>query len=157
MKTRWSAVPAVIIAVSLWSLAAPAHGFGGGHGMTHRGAGMSRLILRSVGLTDAQKAEIRQIVASRHSEFRALGEQLRGAREQMAQRLYAPDPVTAAELTPLTQQIAQLRGQLAELRLQVALEVRGVLTPEQLAKAAETRQRLSELRGEMRGLLHGSR
>lgn len=158
MRTRWSVTLVGMAAiVGLWSATALAHGFGGGRGLAHGAVGISPLILRSVGLTDAQREQIRQIVANRRDQFRTLGEQLRTAREQLAQKLYGPDAVTPADLAPLTQQIDQLRGQLAQLSLEVALEIRGVLTPEQLAQAAQTRQRVGELRREMRGLLGGGR
>ena len=89
----------------------------------------------------------------RQDQFETLRGQLRAAQEQLAGKLYAPGPVKAEDLTSLIQQIGQLRGQLTQEGLQVALEVRGVLTPEQLAKAAQTRQRMNELRAEMRSLL----
>jgi Spy/CpxP family protein refolding chaperone len=50
------------------------------------------------------------------------------------------------------QQMAQLRQQLMQAGLKVALEMRGVLTPQQLAKAAEIKDRMRVLHTEMREL-----
>ena len=52
---------------------------------------------------------------------------------------------------------AQLREQLAQEGLKVGIEVRDVLTPEQLTKAAEIKDRIRALRTEMRGLFRDKR
>ena len=57
---------------------------------------------------------------------------------------------------PLTQQVNQARSNLAQEWTQVVMEIRGILKPEQLAKAAQNRQRLNQLREEMRTVLGGS-
>ena len=83
--------------------------------------------------------------------------QLRGAQAELGQKLLAPGPVQAADLQPLLQRIGQLRAQLAQDSATAALEVRAVLTPEQLARVAQTKERLSQLREEMRLLLQPPR
>lgn len=115
------------------------------------------LLVRGAGLTEAQRAQVKQIVASHRPKFEALQRQLRAAREQLDEKLYAPGPVKAEDLAPLTQQIGKLREPFMQESLQVALEVRQVLTPDQLAKAMLRRQRLNELRAEMRQLLKEDR
>ena len=139
-----------IVASMLWSATA----FGEGVGPRRHGVGWGGPILRSVGLTDAQKAQIHQIMASHRPQFRTLREQLRAARSQLGDQLYGANPVTTATLAPLTQQIDKLNEQLAQARLQVALEIRGVLTSEQLAKATQIRLQLSQLRSQTRTLLN---
>jgi Spy/CpxP family protein refolding chaperone len=116
---------------------------------------MWRAVLRGVGLTDSQQAQVRQVVAGHRPQFQTLRSQLRTAQQQLADKLYGADPVTPDSLAPLTQQIAQLREQLAREALQTSLDIRAVLTPDQLAKAAQIRQRLIELRSEMRSLTGG--
>jgi Spy/CpxP family protein refolding chaperone len=116
---------------------------------------MWRAVLRGVGLTDSQQAQVRQIVAGHRPQFQTLRGQLRTAQQQLADKLYGADPVTLDGLALLTLQIAQLREQLAREALQTALDIRAVLTPDQLAKAAQIRQRLTELRSEMRSLTGG--
>ena len=144
---RGSLVIAAIASTVLWGATAFAQGPGPGwHGHGHGGAGA---VLRTVGLTDAQKEQIHQIYASHRSELRTLYQQLGAARRQMAQNLYGPTPPTAADVASMN----QLRNQMAQTRLQIALEIRNVLTPEQLAKATQTTQQMGQLRDQMRSLM----
>jgi len=143
------AVAAIVASMLLTGTA-----FGEGVGPGLHGTGWGGPILRSVGLTDAQKAQIHQIMASHRPQFRALREQLRAARSQLGDQLYGTNPVTPAALAPLVQQIDTLRERLAQERLQAALEIRGVLTSDQVAKAAQTRLQLNQLRSQMRTLLN---
>ena len=159
MRTRkeWrgAVVLVGVLAAGLWTTSAFGRPPGGRDmGWGHGGDEMSLpLLVRGVGLTEAQRAQVRQIVASHRPKFEVLQRQLRAAREQLAEKLYAPGPVKAEDLTPLAQQIGKLREPLMQESLQVALEVRKVLTPDQLAKAMQRRQRLNVLRAEMRSLL----
>ena len=158
MKTRWGVVVAGVLLLGVWTGVSYGKRPGGidgyGTGPGHGGFGMMLpLFVKGAGLTEAQQAQVNQIVANHRPQFQGLVSQLRAAHTQLADKLYAPGPVKAEDLAPLTQQITQLRGQLSQEGLQVALEIRGVLTPEQLAKAGQTRQRFNELRAEMRGLL----
>jgi len=155
---RWAAVLGVLLIVGLGSelafgqAAPPASRWGGWDGGSPF---MFRTVLRGVGLTDSQQAQVRQIVANHRSQFQTLRGQLRTVQTQLADKLYGAGPVTPDDLAPLTQQIAQLREQLAREALQTALDVRAVLTADQLAKAAQIRQRLNELRSEIRSLTGG--
>ncbi len=158
MKSGWGVVLAAVLAIGIWTATAAGQHPGGvgpsGGSPWHREFRMTLpLLVKGVSLTEAQQAQVKQIVASHRPQFQGLLSQLRTAHEQLAEKLYAPGPVKAEDLAPLKEQIGQLRGQLAQEGLQVALEIRGVLTPEQLAKAGQTRRRFNELRAEMRGLL----
>jgi Spy/CpxP family protein refolding chaperone len=148
-----------VLAAGLWTSSAFGRPHGGRDaGWGHGGDEMSLPVLvRGAGLTEAQQAQVKQIVASHRQKFEALGRQLRAAREQLTEKLYAPGPMKAEDLASLTQQIDKLREPLAQESLQVALEVRKVLTPDQLAKANRRRQRLNELHAEMRKLLEEDR
>jgi Spy/CpxP family protein refolding chaperone len=128
--------------------AALAHGRPGGGGH-HDGVG---LLMRGADLTDGQRQQIEQIVTAHRPQFRALMTQMRAARQALSAKLYGAGTVTAADLAPELQQIEQLRSQLTQERTQLALEIRGLLTPEQLAKIAQKRQRMNELRREMHDL-----
>src|SRR5712692_10542713 len=152
MPSRRNVALAAMAVTMLWSATAFGQEAGSGrHG--HGMGGWGGHILQGVGLTDAQKAQIRQIRANHRPQFRALSVQRRTAQGRLGDQLYGTDAVTTASLAPLTQQIDQLRNQLAQERLQFALEVRNVLTPDQLAKAAQIRQQLNQLRQQMRTLL----
>jgi Spy/CpxP family protein refolding chaperone len=133
---------------------AGAAGPGGWRGSPHGRSPLASLV-RGAGLSDPQREQVRQIVAAHRDQFRNLAGQLRQAQQALRDKLYGADAVTAVDLAPLTQQIDLLRGQLTQESLQVALEVRGVLTPDQLAKVAARESRLRDLRAEMRSLMSG--
>jgi protein CpxP len=154
MKSLWSVLGTVAIAGL--ALAGPAHAQGSrGYGAdTGR---MFPILLRGVDLTDTQREQVRQIVGNHRPEFQRIAGELRAARETLTVKLYGPDPVGAADLAPLVEQSEKLRAQLTQEGVQVALEIRNILTPEQLARASQVRQRLNELRAEMRSLLGGTR
>ena len=59
------------------------------------------------------------------------------------------------DLKPQLDEIAGLRRQLMEQGVKTALAIRKVLTPEQLAKVAELKQRMDKLHAEMRELMGG--
>ncbi|MBI3079732.1 MAG: hypothetical protein HYY85_22515, partial [Deltaproteobacteria bacterium] len=84
-------------------------------------------------------------------------DQMRAAREELGDRLLTPGGLQAEDVSPQVQRIAQLREQLMQEGLRATLEIRGVLTPEQLAKAAQVKARMQALRAEMRTLLGGQR
>ncbi|MDE2179853.1 MAG: periplasmic heavy metal sensor [candidate division NC10 bacterium] len=115
------------------------------------------LLVRGAGLTETQQAQLKQLVTTHRPRFDAIQRQLRAAREQLIEKLYTPGPLKAEDLTSLTQQIGKVRESLAHESLQVALEIRKMLTPDQLAKAKQRLQRLNELRAEMRSLLEEER
>jgi Spy/CpxP family protein refolding chaperone len=111
------------------------------------------LILRGAHLTPDQQTRVREILAAHRTTMRTLTEQLRQAQEAMTDKLFAPGSVQAADLQPSVQRVAQLRTQLLQESSQIALEVRALLTPEQLAQAAQVKDRLRALSAEMRQLV----
>ncbi|HXG15930.1 MAG TPA: hypothetical protein VNK50_06750 [Calidithermus sp.] len=114
MRRRALVAAAMLVPALTLASTALAHGT-----WMHRSTGRGDFaILHAVGLTDDQKAQIRQIFANHRSQLQTLHQQLRAAE-----------------------------------RLQIALEIRGVLTPEQLARAAQIRQQLEQLRQQERTLL----
>jgi Spy/CpxP family protein refolding chaperone len=114
-------------------------------------------MIRAANLTPEQQTRVREILSAHRAAARPVVAQLRGAQAELGQKLLAPGPVQAADLQPLLQRIGQLRARLAQDSATAALEVRAVLTPEQLARVAQTKERLSQLREEMRQLLQPPR
>lgn len=155
---RFGVVVGGVLIVALWGGAATAQrpdwpgrpGIGRWDGDSRM---MLGLLVHAAGLSVTQQGQVQQIFASHRAQFQALRAQLRTAHEQVADKLYAGGSLSAGDFASQTQQISQLRDQLSQEALQTALEVRAVLTPEQLAKVSQTRQRLGELRAEMRSLL----
>lgn len=111
------------------------------------------LMIRAANLTPEQQAKVRGILSTHRAATRPLIEQLRQAQQELGAKLLAPGPLQAADLQPQLGRIGQLRDQLAQDGAQAALEVRAVLTPEQLTRAAQTKERLTQLREEMRQLM----
>jgi Spy/CpxP family protein refolding chaperone len=147
-----------IVVLSLWAATGygqPRQGMGamGPGRMMEDGPGMLLpLVLKGIKLTDAQEKRVQEIMAAHRAAFRTLFGELRAAHKDMADKLFAPGNVQVEDFTAQTQRLAQLRDQLMREGLKVAIEVRELLTPEQLAQAAEIKDRMRALRTEMRGL-----
>jgi Spy/CpxP family protein refolding chaperone len=151
--------PAALAALLLGSLIL-AGALPGAAQMRHeRGTGWSRegsmalpLLIRAANLTPEQDARVRAILANHRAVTRNTVEQLRRAQDDLADRLLAAGPVGATDLEPLLKQIGGLREQLLQDSAQIALEVRSVLTPEQLARAGQVRARMQKLQTELQQL-----
>ena len=133
-------------------------GMGGPH-MMFGGDGpsiMLPLVLRHANLTADQQAQVHKIMDADHQNLRALFKQLETANDHLADKLFAPGTVQATDLAPQVQQITQLRQQLMEQGLKTALAIRAVLTPEQLAKVSQLKDRMEKLQTEMRTVLEGT-
>jgi Spy/CpxP family protein refolding chaperone len=117
---------------------------------------MVPLVLRHANLTADQQAQVHKIMEADHQNLRALFSQLQTANNELADKLFAPGKVQAADLAPQVQRITQLRQQLMEQGLKTALAIRAVLTPEQLAKVAQLKDRMEKLQAEMRGIFEGN-
>lgn len=115
------------------------------------------LMLRSAELTPDQQAKVREVIAAHRATTRAIVQQLHQAQAELADKLFAAGAVQEADLAAPLQQIGQLRAQLLQASVRVALEVRTLLTPEQLAKAAQVKDRMRALESEMRQLLQPAR
>jgi len=153
-----SVIGMISVAVTLWSMPAyaqPRPGFHGPMGgMTGDGGGMMLpMLLRGANLTADQKAQMKQIMANHRANFQNLFSQLRAAQDQISGKLLSPGAVRETDLAPQTQQIAQLRNQLADEGLRVVLEIRSILTPDQLAKASQLKTQMQSLRNQMRNLV----
>ena len=155
---------AALIAAGLWAgvaYARPPHGeFMGsapmGDMMMGDGPGMMLpLIMNRSDLTADQREQIHKIMDADHQTLRTLFKQLETAHTALADKLFAPGPLQPADLTPLVQHVMQARQQLMEQGVKTTLAIRGVLTPEQLAKTAQLKDQLQKLRAQMHTLLEG--
>jgi Spy/CpxP family protein refolding chaperone len=147
-----------IVALSLWAATAygqPHHGMGmmgSGRLMGDAPGMMLPLVLKGLDLTAEQEKQVHDLIKGHRATFRTLFSELQVAHRDVADKLFAPGDVQADDLATQMQRVSQLREQLMQEGLKVALAVRGVLTPEQLAKAAELKDRLRALHAEMREL-----
>jgi Spy/CpxP family protein refolding chaperone len=155
MKKVWAAVVVGMMVLGLSGGPASAQ-HGPMLGEMGRGPGMFMLLFKGAGLTPDQQTRVKAILAAHRANARDLMRQLRLAREGIVDKLFAPGAVAAGDLEPLRQQIAQLEEQLSQDRLGAALEIRALLTPDQLAKTQRLKDRVRELRTEMRALFEGT-
>lgn len=144
-----------LLMLSLWASLASAQGGPRMHGGMMGGGGpgiLPPLVLKNLDLTDEQETQVKGIMETHRETFRALFSQLKATHEALADKFYAPGEVNASDLTPQTQQMNQLQEQLTNEKLKVDLEVREVLTPEQLTKAAEIKNQMKAMHAQMRSL-----
>lgn len=124
------------------------HGAMGGHGdmaaMGGRGAGMDGAghmghmsrVLDRVGASAEQKAQIKTIMESAHSELKPVHAQMKTLRDQST-ALFTQPAVDANAAEALRLQMQALHGQVSKRMLQAMVESSRVLTPEQRAKMAD--------------------
>jgi Spy/CpxP family protein refolding chaperone len=113
------------------------------------------LLFRSADLTADQQTKLHQILAAHRDNFKSLFSRLHAANSDLAAKLVAPGQLASSDLTPLVNNIVQIRQQMMQEGLAVALEVRAILTTDQLNKLASVRQQLETLHSQMRALLAG--
>lgn len=158
---RMRGLAGALVGVLLLAAAGPALAQAPGREPSMRGGGRGDgelwLMIRASNLTPEQQTRVRAILSAHRKSASPLVEQLRQAQQELGTKLLAPGQVQAADLQPQLQRISQLRDQLAQDSAAAALEVRAVLTPEQLARVAQTKDRLKQLREEMRQLMQPPR
>jgi Spy/CpxP family protein refolding chaperone len=112
-------------------------------------------ILRGVDLTDSQQTQVHQLMKSTWSQMKPVMEQMHSIHEQIIGDLTGSANVSQEQLAPLMQQEEQLRSQIDAAKISTALQIRGLLTPEQLTKAASIHQQLSALHEQEKAVTGG--
>jgi len=115
---------------------------------------MSPRLLNALNLTPDQKAHIELSKNAFRDAQRAYLSEIRALRKEVADKLFGPNPAREADVAAQITKIADLREQLLRQGFKIALDVRNVLKPDQLAKAATIRQQLQEIQSEVRGLFN---
>jgi Spy/CpxP family protein refolding chaperone len=111
------------------------------------------LFLRGANLAPDQRAQVNRILDSNHPAFARLFDQIHQQRQQLDDKLFTPGPVDTAEVEKISQSLAQLQAQLADLELKTMLQIRALMTPAQLNRVADFHQRLESLHQQMRLLM----
>lgn len=101
----------------------------------HIGRGIDHM-LDGLGVTDAQRAQIKQIAVAAANDLKAQREAGRALHEQGMQ-LFAAPAVDAAAAESLRQQMQAQHDQASKRMLQAMLDASKVLTPEQRAKMVD--------------------
>ena len=103
---------------------------------------------RGLNLTDAQYEQMNNIRAANMAALDAIQQRRQAVLQQLAEQMGGSGAVTVAALAPLQQQATMLKDQLDMLRLNMTIEIRAVLTPDQLGRAAELHQHLAALQAQ---------
>jgi Spy/CpxP family protein refolding chaperone len=134
-----------VLAVGGVALAQPHHG-----GPDQGGIGF---LLHGVNLTDAQKTQIHQIEKASWTTLKPLMQQERTLREQEVTQFLAAGAVTADQFSSIKAQEESVRTQIEAAHLNTMLQVRGVLTAEQISKAATLHAQMEQLHEQEHALL----
>ena len=122
------------------------HGFGGGFGMLH-----------ALSLTEAQKVQVHAAMQAGHQASADARSQMHAIETQIRAKLAASGSVTMADVAPLLQQKEQLMAQLDQQRMATMLQVRSILTPEQISRAASMEAQLATLHAQERAVVGSTR
>ncbi|HVJ54115.1 MAG TPA: periplasmic heavy metal sensor [Aliidongia sp.] len=129
----------------------PGPGPGGWH---HHGGPRGELaFLHGITLTDAQQTQIHEIVKASRTQMKPTAQQLRALHTQIREQLEGTGAINSGQLTTLQQQASALRDQIDAARLNTAIQIRAVLTPAQIAQAAQLHQQLTSLHEQERTLM----
>ena len=131
-------------------------GMGAGPMMGPGGDGpamMLPLLLRSAKLTDEQEAQVQKIMADRRAQTRALVREMRAGQAALLDKLFAAGDLKVGDLKPELDRLTRAREQLMDHAVTTALDIRKVLTPEQLARTAKIKDRMRALHDQMRELV----
>ena len=142
---------------------APRHG-----GMTPGGNGMvgdpllravmNQKIAESLGLTDEQKAKIKALSAGK-KDNREMQKKVREATMKQLELMKA-EQIDEAAVMAAIDEVFDIRKQMAKDQARRVIEVKSILTPEQIEKAHENMKMMLESRGDRgarRGGARGSR
>jgi len=156
MKTLRNLVGVGLVVFSLMA-ALTAYGWAGhghgGHRFGHGGEGFPFRMLKALNLTADQEAQVQAIRQAHEQNFKTLWQDLRSAKNTITTKLLTPGEITTEGLSGDTDRIAALTAQLVKERLAVGVEVRNILTPDQLARAAELVAKKKALREEWKNSL----
>src|SRR5947209_3083191 len=130
------------------------HGHGGvGHHMGGGGDSHFMMLLRTANLTPSQHAQVREILKAEKAQMKAVYQGFHAVHEQLAAKLLGNGSLTAADLAPLEQKALRYQQQIDKDMIDTALAIRGVLTPEQIARLAQLHQQLQNLHAQLRNLM----
>ena len=114
---------------------------GGPHGKMEGRHGFLPGIFRGANLSQEQRQQLHTIHKAHEATLEGIEDDISEVRRSLAVALMNPAGVTAADLQPLSEQLSALIVQLSQERLAIALEMRAILTPEQVTAAAERLQK----------------
>ena len=126
-------------------LALASHTEGGWH---HEGME----VLHGVNLTDAQKQQVQSIMQAGKGQMASVAEQMHSLHEQLASAMLSGAPLE--QLTAIQRQEDTLREQMDAQRLAIEVQIRGILTPDQLTAASAQHAKLAALHQQEHAVMH---
>ena len=118
----------------------------GMRGGPHGGMGHGYLgFLQGVTLTDTQQARMHDIMHASWQQLKPQMQQLRALRAEIGGDLASTAAISAPQLVALQQQAQTLQNQLDQAKLATAMQVRALLTADQLGQSATVHAKLAAL------------
>ncbi len=111
------------------------------------------MALRVANLTADQKKQIHDIMESSRTSSASQMQQMHSIRDQIADKLLSSGSVSAADLAPLQAQQTALQQQLDNQMISTALQIRGMLTADQLTKVAAAHEKLKQIHAQIDAIL----
>jgi protein CpxP len=111
--------------------------------------GMGGMMFRGLDLTDAQKAQAKQIHESHSASIKALRQQIRAKHEEIRQGSQGGTFNEALATQKLTE-VASIQAKLMGEEFQIRQQMLGILTPEQKAKLEQRRNEWKSKKAERR-------
>lgn len=118
---------------------------------------LSPRLLNALNLTPDQAAKIEASKKALREANKAFATEVSALRKEVADKLFGANRVGEADVAAQVTKIADLREKILREGFKIALEVRSVLRPDQLAKAAAIRQQLIGIQSEVRDLFNESK
>lgn len=111
------------------------------------------MALRAAALTPAQQKHIHDIMAASRTTSDPLMQQMYSIRDQIADKLLSSGSVSASDLAPLLAQQTAIQQQLDSQMISTAIQIRGVLTPDQLSRVASVNEKLKAIHTQIDSIL----
>jgi Spy/CpxP family protein refolding chaperone len=145
MKTYFSCLVAVLVAaalggVSVYGGAAPESE--GPEKIEETKPETMPPFLRGVTLTEEQKTKVHEILQSQRPAAQDTMKRILAIRNELGNRILYPGKLDEDQLAPLLEQLLFLQNQIQRQNFRTMLEIRNLLTAEQMAQGVEYRERM---------------
>jgi hypothetical protein len=110
--------------------------------------------LQAAHVTSDQQSKIDQIMQNNRAQTAPLIQQLEGIHEQIANKLLSSGMVTSSDLAPLENQASQLDAQIQQQSLDASVQIRSLLTNDQVSRMAQFHDKMAALQAQMKALMN---
>jgi Spy/CpxP family protein refolding chaperone len=111
------------------------------------------MALRAAALTPAQQKQVHEIMNASRTSSEPQMQQMHSIRDQIADKLLSSGSVSASDLAPLLAQQTAIQQQLDNQMISTALQIRGVLTSDQLSRVASVHDKLKAIHSQIDSIL----